>query len=107
MLRFTTLIAVSIVAAHPALAATPKEYGEGEGERFEYSTELRANGFIHIAGVMLGSREPFALDVSPKGHVDGTFGNVPVDYRVSKAVRDAAAAQLGEGPALADASARK
>jgi hypothetical protein len=107
MLRFTTLIAVSFVAVQPAIAAPQKEYGEGEGERFEYTTELRANGFIHIAGVVLGSGEPFALDVSPKGHVDGSFGNVAVDYQVSKAVRDATAAPLVAGPVLADASAGK
>jgi hypothetical protein len=104
MLRFTTLIAVSIAAAQPALAATPTEYGEGDGERFEYTTELRANGFVHIAGVMLGSREPFVLDVSPAGHVDGSFGNLSVEYSVSKKVRDAVVAQLDEGRTLASAN---
>ena len=73
MLRFKTLIALSIAAAHPALAATPTQYGEGEGERFEYTTELRANGFVHIAGVVLGSRQPFVLDVSPAGNVGASI----------------------------------
>jgi hypothetical protein len=105
MLRITTLVAITIAAvAQPALAAPAKEYGQGEGERFEYTTELRANGVIHIAGVILGSREPFFLDVTPKGHVDGAFGNTPVEYNVSKMTRDKVAAQLGEGPALASAS---
>ena len=104
MLRFTTLIAVSIAAAQPALAAAPMEYGEGDGVRFAYTTELRANGFIHIAGVMLDSKEPFAIDVSPKGHVDGNFGNVAVEYSVSKKVRDAVVAQLDEGRAVASAN---
>ena len=78
MLRFTTLIAITIAAAQPAIAAPAKEYGQGDGERFEYTTELRANGNIHIAGVVLGSGQQFVLDVTPKGHVDGVFGDTPV-----------------------------
>ena len=104
MLRFKTLIAVSIAAAHPALAATPTQYGEGEGERFEYTTELRANGFVHIAGVVLGSRQPFVLDVSPAGNVGGYFGDVPVEYHVSRKVREAVIAQIDQGRAVASAS---
>jgi len=105
MLRFTTLIGISFfAAAQPALAATPVEYGEGDGERFQYTTELRANGFVHIAGVVLGSREPFVLDVSPAGNVGGYFGDVAVEYHVSKKVRDAVVAQLDEGQAVASAN---
>ena len=104
MLRFTTLIAVTIGAAQPALAATPTSYGEGDGERFEYTTELRANGFVHIAGVVLGSHQPFVLDVSPAGNVVGNFGNVPVEYHVSKKVRDAVVAQIDQGRAVASAN---
>jgi hypothetical protein len=104
MLRFKTLIAATIAAAQPALAATPTQYGEGEGERFEYTTELRANGFVHIAGVVLGSRQPFVLDVSPTGNVGGYFGDVPVEYHVSKKVRDAVVAQIDQGQAVASAS---
>jgi hypothetical protein len=107
MLRITTLAAIAIAAAQPAIAAPAKEYGEGDGERFEYTTELRDNGFIHIAGIMLGTREHFILDVSPNGHVDGAFGHTAVDYTVSKKVRDSVAAQLVVGPALADATPRK
>ena len=107
MLRFITLVAISIAAANPALAAPQKKYGEGDGERFEYSTELRAKGFIRIAGVFLGSREPFVLDVAPNGHVDGNFGNTPVAYDVSQATRDTVAAELGEGRPLVDASRAK
>jgi hypothetical protein len=103
MLRFTTLIAVSLAVATPALAAPPMEYGESDGVRFGYTTELRANGFIHIAGVMLGSKEPFVLDVSPKGQVDGKFGDVAVEYSVSTKVRDAVVAQLDQGRAIASA----
>ena len=103
MLRITTLLAITFVAAQPALAAPVKEYGQGDGVRFEYTTELRANGIIHIAGVVLGSHEPFVLDVTPKGHVDGAFGDTPVEYNVSKTVRDHVAAQLDEGRALASA----
>ena len=103
MLRFTTMIALTIAAAHPALAAPAKQIGEGDGERFEYSSELRAGGIVHINGVMLGSRERFRLDVAPNGHVSGRFGMWPVDYRVSKATRDSIAAQLGEGTVVADA----
>lgn len=102
MLRFTTLIAVSL-AATPALAAPAMEYGEGDGARFEYTTELQANGYVHIAGVMLDSREPFVLDVSPTGHVDGSFGTVPVEYDVSKKVRDSVVADLDQGRAVASA----
>ena len=104
MLRFTTLAAISIAVAHPALAAAPVEHGEADGERFEYTTVLKNNGFIHIAGVMLRSREQFALDVSPNGHVDGNFGDTPVEYSVSKRVRDQVAAKLGEGTAVAVAA---
>ena len=104
MLRFTTLFAIAIAAAHPAVAAPAKEYGEGQGERFEYTTELRANGFIHISGVMLDSHEAFILDVAPNGRVDGVFGETSVDYTISRKLRDSVAAQLGTGPALADAT---
>lgn len=104
MLRFTTLAAVLIAAAHPALAAPLKEYGEGDGERFEYTTELRANGIVHIAGVVLGSHQQFVLDVRPDGHVDGAFGDTPVEYSVGKKVRDTVVAQLDETRAVATAS---
>jgi hypothetical protein len=107
MLRFTTLIATSIAAAQPALAAAPMQYGDGDGERFAYSTELRSNGVIHIAGVMLASGDRFTLDVRPNGHVDGRFGSVPVEYDVAKRLRDTVAVQLGEGPALAEAVSGK
>jgi hypothetical protein len=103
MLRLTTLLAITIAAAQPAVAAPAKEYGQGDGERFEYTTELRANGVIHIAGVLLGSREPFTLDVTPRGHVDGVFGNTPVEFNVSKTIRDRVVAQFDEGRALASA----
>ena len=103
MLRFTTLIAATFAAATPALAAPPMEYGEGDGQRFAYTTELRANGYIHIAGVILGSQEPFALDVSPKGQVDGKFGDVAVEYSVSKKIRDQVVAELDQGRAIASA----
>ena len=103
MLRIMTLLAITAAATQPALAAPAKEFGQGDGVRFEYTTELRANGNIHIAGVILGSREPFVLDVTPKGHVDGAFGDTPVEYNVSKTIRDRVAADLGQGPALASA----
>lgn len=105
MLRFTTLIAVTVAAATPALAAPPKEYGESDGQKFEYTTELRANGFVRIAGVMLDSHEEFVLDVSPRGHVDGNFGNAAVEFQVSKKLRDAVVADLSKGRALASAAA--
>ncbi len=106
MLRFTTLAALTIAAAQPALAAPAIEHGQGDGERFEYTSELRANGVIHIEGVVLGSRQPFALDVTPNGHVEGVFGNDSVEYSVSKTIRDREAARLGEGQTLASASLR-
>jgi hypothetical protein len=103
MLRIMTLVALTIAAAQPAIAAPVKEYGHGDGVRFEYTTELRANGIIHIEGIVLDSREPFVLDVTPRGHVDGAFGNTPVEYNVSKTIRDRVAAQFDEGRALASA----
>src|SRR6266536_3158443 len=102
MLRFTTLIAVSLAAAQPAHAAPHMEYGEGD--RFAYSTELRSSGVIHISGVMLATGDRFALDVRPNGHVDGRFGAVPVEYDVGRRMRDQVAAQLGDAPAVATAS---
>ena len=107
MLRFTSLVALSIAGAHPALAAPVKAYGAGEGERFEYTTELRENGVIHIAGVLLGSRERFVLDVRPNGRVAGSFGETAVEYIVGKRLRDSVAAQLGEKPALAETASAK
>jgi hypothetical protein len=101
MLRITTLVALTIAAA-PAIAAPALEHGQGDGERFEYTSELRANGIIHIEGLVLGSREPFALDVTPKGRVDGVFGDTRVEYSVGKAIRDRAAARL-EDPIVASA----
>ena len=106
MLRFTSLVALSIAGAHPALAA-PVKYGAGEGERFEYTTELRENGVIHIAGVLLGSRERFVLDVRPNGRVAGSFGETAIEYTVGKRLRDSVAAQLGEKPALAETASAK
>jgi hypothetical protein len=104
MLRFTTLAAIAIAAAQPALAAPHMEYGEGDGERFTYTTELRSDGVIHIAGFMVASGDRFFLDVRPNGHVDGRFGSTPVDYTVGKRVRDQVAEQLGEARAFAQAS---
>jgi hypothetical protein len=104
MLRFTTLAAIAIAAAQPELAAPHMEYGEGDGERFTYTTELRGDGVIHIAGFMVASGDPFTLDVRPNGHVDGRFGSTPVDYTVGKRVRDQVAEQLGEARAFVQAS---
>jgi hypothetical protein len=107
MLRFTTLVALAVAAANPAYAAPVKEYGEGDGQRFTYTTELKSNGVIHIAGVVLTSGDRFVLDVSKNGHVDGRFGDVPVEYNVSKRVRDTVAAQLDGGVAVAEATLQK
>ena len=104
MLRFTTLAAIAIAAAQPALAAPRMEYGAGDGERFAYTTELRGNGVIHIAGFMLASGDRFVLDVRRNGQVEGHFGNSSVEYTVGKRVRDSVAEQLGEAPAFAQAS---
>jgi hypothetical protein len=105
MLRLTTAVALSLAAAHPAVAAPVKHSGDADGERFEYSSELRNDGVIRINGVMLGSLQRFRLDVLRSGHVRGRFGIWPVDYQVSKATRDSVAAQLGEkGLTVADAA---
>ncbi len=104
MLRFTTLTAIAIAAAQPAVAAPHMEYGAGDGERFAYTTELRGDGVIHIAGFMVASGDPFTLDVRPNSHVDGRFGNAPGEYEVGKRVRDSVAEQLGEARAFAQAS---
>ena len=104
MLRFTTLAAFLIAAAHPAIAAAPLEHGEGDDVRFEYTTVLKSNGFIHIAGVVFGSRQPFELDVAPNGHVDGAFGDTPVEYDVSKRVRDQVVSELEQARGVAVAA---
>jgi hypothetical protein len=98
MLRLTTAVASAIAVSHPALAEPVRYYGEGDGHRFEYSTELRENGVIRFKGLMLDSREVFRLDVAPSGWVHGRFGDWPVSYRIDKAVRDRVAAQLRETP---------
>jgi len=107
MLRYKTLVALTIAVATPALAAAQTEYGEGDGQRFDYTTELQGNGVIHLAGVIRGSGEQFALDVDRNGHVVGRFGDSPVEYDVAKRLRDRVAANLGEGPEMAEATARK
>ena len=107
MLRYKTLVALTIAVATPALAAAQTEYGEGDGQRFDYTTELQGNGVIHLAGVIRGSGEQFALDVDRSGHVVGRFGDSPVEYDVAKRLRDRVAANLGEGPAMAEATAQK
>jgi hypothetical protein len=106
MLRLTTLVALAIAAAQPAIAAPAMEHGRADGQRFEYTSELRANGVIHIEGVVLASREPFALDVTRNGHVDGVFGYTSVGFRISKTIRDREAARLGEVQTLASADLR-
>src|SRR5437763_15603524 len=104
MLRFTTLAAIAIATAQAALAAPHMEYGEGDGERFTYTTELRGDGVIHIAGFMVASGDRFFLDVRPNGHVLGRCGSTPVDYTVGTRVRDQVAEQLVEARAVAQAS---
>jgi hypothetical protein len=104
MLRITTLFAIAIAAAQPVLAAPHEDHGEAEGERFEYSTKLEADGVIHFNGVILGSGDKFMLNVARNGRVNGYFGHQAVDYTVGKRVRDKVAAQLGEGPAVTEAS---
>jgi hypothetical protein len=99
MLRLTTAVASAIAVSQPALAEPAKYYGEGDGHRFEYSTELRDNGVIRFKGLMLDSREVFRLDLAPSGWVHGRFGDWPVSYRVKRAVRDRIAAELAGTPA--------
>jgi hypothetical protein len=97
---------IAIAAARPTVAAAPMEYGEGDGERFEYRTVLQGNGVIHFAGVVVGSNEDFVLEVARNGHVEGSFGDTSVEYNIDKRVRDRLAAELGEGPAIAEATQR-
>jgi hypothetical protein len=103
MLRYRTLIALTLGVATPALAGPKTEYGEADGERFEYTVELRAKGLIHFAGVVLNSGERFDLDLRKDGHVEGHFGPSAVEFGVDKKVRDKVAAELGEGTIVADA----
>ena len=107
MLRYKTLFAVTIAFATPALAAPQLEHGEGEGQQFDYTSELQASGVIHLAGVVRGSGEKFALDVDRKGHGLGSFGDRSVEYHVARTLRDRVAARMGEGPAMAEATPRK
>ena len=107
MLRYQTLVALTIAVAAPALAGPKVESGEFDGEKFEYTAELKANGLIHFAGVLRASGEAFSLDVRKNGHVEGHFGETPVQYDVAKTLRDKVAAELGEGPVVADATLPK
>lgn len=107
MLRHKILFALAIAVAAQALAAPQKEYGEADGQRFEYTSQLQGNGIIHFAGVIQGSGERFALDVDPDGHVEGHFGDRAIEYDVGKSLRDRAAAELNRGVAVAEATPQK
>lgn len=107
MLRYKTLVALTIAVATPAFAAPHTDHGEVDGQKFEYTSELQANRVIHFAGVMQGSGKRFSLDLARNGHVEGSFGESAVEYDVAKKLRDKVAAELGEGPLVADATLRK
>jgi hypothetical protein len=107
MLRYKTLIALTIAVAGPALAETRSDHVEVDGQKLDYTTELRDNGEIHFAGVIRETGEPFVLDVKKDGHVAGYFGSAAVEYDVARKLRDKVAADLGEGPTVAQANLGK
>jgi hypothetical protein len=107
MLRYRILVALALTVGAPAVADPKAGFGESDGERFEYTAELQANGMIHFAGAMRGSGDRFELDVARNGRVEGHFGDRAVDYFVAKEIRNKVAADLGEGPMVADATPRK
>jgi len=82
MLRFKSLLALSVVISQSALAAESKPtVFEKDGQHYSYTTEL-SNGMVLIRGQVLWSGEQFSLAVNRRGFVAGDFADMAVSYRV-------------------------
>lgn len=105
MLRYLALFALlgpSATIAQPA--SQPLIETRHDGIPFAYRSELRADGYVEITGLMLDTNDPFRLVVKPSGRVIGRVGGNSVRYAVSGKVRDRLVADLRARPAPAPAA---
>ena len=96
MLRFKSLLALSVLVSQSALAAESKPTSfESEGHHYSYTTELR-HGEAHIQGQVDDDGQQFSLAVDRYGRVSGEFGGMPVSYEVSNQERERLFKELGD-----------
>ena len=94
MLRSTTIVALALGFAAPAVADTARVTSSYEGEKFEYVSRLGEADAVRIEGKFLKSGEPFTFTVKPSGRVDGFVGQTPVSFKISRKQHDAIARPL-------------
>lgn len=94
MLRIVTAALLALAVADTAIAAPLPIYsGEVDGHRYSYTAKAVGHNVIRLTGVTdIG--QDFVLFVADNGQVTGTFGYSPVQFRVSRATRDQAAAAI-------------
>ena len=96
MLKFKSLLVLSVLVSQSALAAESKPtVFEKDGHHYSYTTELR-HGLVQIKGRALDTGEHFSLAVSRSGFVDGDFAGIPVSYSVSREEGDRLFKELGD-----------
>ena len=96
MLRFKSLLALSVLFSQSALAAESKPtVFEKDGQHYSYTTEL-SRGLVRIRGQVLGSGERFSLAVNRRGWVTGDFAGVAVSYDVPGEEGDRLFRELGD-----------
>jgi hypothetical protein len=96
MLKFKSLLVLSVLVSQSALAAESKPtVFEKDGQHYSYTTEL-SHGLVRIRGHVLGSDEQFSLAVSRSGFVAGDFAGIPVSYSVSREEGDRLFKELGD-----------
>ena len=96
MLRFKSLLVLSVLVSQPALAAESKPtVYEKDGQHFSYTMEL-SHGLVRIRGQVLGTGQQFSLAVDRRGFVDGDFAGIPVSYSVSREEGDRLFRELGD-----------
>ena len=71
-----------------------------DGNTYNYSIQVEGNT-IRLAGVVVETREDFDLRVHEGGYVEGAFGGRPVNFRVSKRLRERLVARLAKADRLA------
>ena len=94
MLRFAMIFA-SLIGASAEAAELRHFTGQKDGVAFDYTAELAPDQTLVLRGTYPDLDEPFRLEVSRRGHVEGQVGTAPVSFDVSPEVRDQALAGLG------------